>query len=91
MHSEKLYQKYSDRKHWEMSPTTYAKRFLGFLRVRVRRYTLKVHQFIEKQEYSLGGRFYADETMVDCEGRKDRFWCCLDWDTRLITGLKLCL
>ena len=52
----------------------------------VRRYTLKVHKFIEKQGYNLGQRFYADETMIDCEGRKDRFWCCLDWDTRLITG-----
>ena len=53
----------------------------------VRRYTLKVHQFIEKQGYNLGDSFYADETMIDCEGRKDRFWCCLDWDTRLITGV----
>ena len=53
----------------------------------VRRYTLKVHQFIEKQDYNLGSSFYADETMVDCESRKDRFWCCLDWDTRLITGV----
>lgn len=53
----------------------------------VRRYTLKVHQFIEKQGYNLGSSFYADETTVDCEGRKDRFWCCLDWDTRLITGV----
>lgn len=25
--------------------------------------------------------------MINCEGRKDRFWCCLDWDTRLITGV----
>lgn len=53
----------------------------------VRRYTLKVHRFIEKQGYNLGQSFYADETMIDCEGRKDRFWCCLDWDTRLITGV----
>ena len=53
----------------------------------VRRYTLKVHKFIEKQGYNLGNSFYADETMIDCEGRKDRFWCCLDWDTRLITGV----
>jgi transposase-like protein len=53
----------------------------------VRRYTLKVHKFIEKQGYNLGQSFYADETMIDCEGRKDRFWCCLDWDTRLITGV----
>lgn len=56
----------------------------------VRRYTLKVHQFIEKQGYNLGESFYADENMVDCEG-KDRFWCCLDWDTRLITGVHYCL
>ena len=53
----------------------------------VRRYTLKVHKFIEAQGYNLGENFYADETMIDCEGRKDRFWCCLDWDTRLITGV----
>ena len=53
----------------------------------VRRYTLKVHKFIENQGYNLGSSFYADETMIDCEGRKDRFWCCLDWDTRLITGV----
>ena len=25
--------------------------------------------------------------MIDCNGRDDRFWCCLDWDTRLITGV----
>jgi len=53
----------------------------------VRRYTLKVHKFIERQGYNLGSSFYADETMIDCEGRKDKFWCCLDWDTRLITGV----
>ena len=53
----------------------------------VRRYTLRVHKFIENQGYNFGSSFYADETMIDCEGRKDRFWCCLDWDTRLITGV----
>lgn len=52
----------------------------------VRRYTLKVHNFIEKQGYNLGDSFYADETMINREGKLDRFWCCLDWDTRLITG-----
>ena len=52
----------------------------------VRRYTLKVHKFIEKQGYNLGNSFYADETMINREGKLDRFWCCLDWDTRLITG-----
>ena len=53
----------------------------------VRRYALKVGKFVEKLGYNLGDSFYADETMIDCEGRDDRFWCCLDWDTRLITGV----
>lgn len=52
----------------------------------VRRYTLKVHKFIEKQGYNLGNSFYADETMINRKGKLDKFWCCLDWDTRLITG-----
>ena len=53
----------------------------------VRRYTLKVHKYVEKLGYNVGSSFYADETLIDCEGRNDRFWCCLDWDTRLITGV----
>ncbi len=53
----------------------------------VRKYTLKVHKFVEKLGYNLGNSFYADETLIDCEGRDDRFWCCLDWETRLITGI----
>ena len=31
----------------------------------VRRYTLKVYKYIEKQGYNLGENFYADETMID--------------------------
>lgn len=54
----------------------------------VRRYTLKVSKFIEKLGHNIGGSYYADEIIINCEGRNDRFWCCLDWDTRLITGLK---
>jgi transposase-like protein len=53
----------------------------------VRRYTLKVKKFVDKLGYNLGESFYADETLIDCEGRNDRFWACLDWDTRLITGV----
>jgi len=53
----------------------------------VRRYTLKVSKLVDKLQYNMGSSFYADETMIDCEGRDDRFWCCLDWDTRLITGV----
>lgn len=53
----------------------------------VRRYTLKVSKFVDKLSYNIGNSFYADETLIDCKGRNDRFWCCLDWDTRLITGV----
>ena len=53
----------------------------------VRRYTLKVSKFVDKLQYNMGSSFYADETLIDCEGRDDRFWCCMDWDTRLITGI----
>ena len=53
----------------------------------VRRYTLKVSKFIDKLQYNMGSSFYADETLIDCNGRDDRFWCCIDWDTRLITGV----
>lgn len=53
----------------------------------VRRFTLKVHKFVEKLGYNMGQSFYADETMIDRDGNKDRFWACLDWDTRFITGV----
>jgi transposase-like protein len=53
----------------------------------VRRYTLKVSKFVDKLGYNMGNSFYADETLIDCGGRDDRFWCCIDWDTRLITGV----
>jgi len=53
----------------------------------VRRYTLKVSKFADKLGYNMGSSFYADETLIDCGGRDDRFWCCIDWDTRLITGV----
>lgn len=53
----------------------------------VRKYSLKVHNFVEKLRYSLGKKYYADETMIKREGHKDRFWACVDWDTRFITGI----
>lgn len=52
----------------------------------VRKYTLKVGKFVEKLGYNLGDSFYADETEIQREGKRDRFWACVDWDTRLITG-----
>ena len=53
----------------------------------VRKYTLKVSNFVEKLGYNLGDSFYADETVIPREGKQDKFWCCLDWNTRLITGV----
>jgi len=53
----------------------------------VRRYTLMVSKFVDNLQYNMGNSFYADETLINCEGRDDRFWCCIDWDTRLITGV----
>ena len=41
----------------------------------VRRYTLKVHKFVEKLGYNLGDSFFADETVIDREGKDDMFWC----------------
>src|SRR3989344_9123238 len=52
----------------------------------VYKYTMKVSKFVEKLGYNLGNSFYADETFVQREGKEDRFWTCIDWDTRLITG-----
>jgi transposase-like protein len=53
----------------------------------VRKYILKVHKYVEKLGYNLGNRFYADETEINREGKLDSFWCCIDWNTRLITGI----
>jgi len=53
----------------------------------VRKYSLMVHNFVEKLGYNLGDSFYADETMIDRDGKKDRFWACIDWNTRMITGV----
>lgn len=53
----------------------------------VRKYSLKVHNFVEKLGYNLGDSFYADETEINRLGHKDNFWACVDWNTRLITGV----
>ena len=52
----------------------------------VRKYVLKVHKFVDRLKPQLGDRFYADETFIDCENRKDALWCNVDWDTRFISG-----
>ena len=53
----------------------------------VRRYTLKVNKYVESLGYNLGNSFYADETVIRRKGKNDLFWACVDWDTRLITGI----
>ncbi|MFH1472449.1 MAG: DDE-type integrase/transposase/recombinase [Nanoarchaeota archaeon] len=52
----------------------------------VRKYIMKVHKYISGLKPELSGRMYADETNVDCENRKDVFWCAVDWDTRFINA-----
>jgi len=53
----------------------------------VRKYVMKVHNFVEKLGYNLGKHFYADETFIRRQKQDDRFWACVDWDTRMITGI----
>jgi len=53
----------------------------------VRKYSLMVHKFVEKFSYNLEDSFYADETFIKRDKQDDRFWACVDWDTRLITGI----
>lgn len=53
----------------------------------VRRYTLKVHNYIESLSYNLGEEYFADETFIARNKQQDRFWACVDWETRFITGI----
>ena len=53
----------------------------------VRKYSLKVQNFVEKLGYNLGDSFFADETVINRSAHLDKFWCCVDWQTRLITGI----
>ncbi|MBS3122873.1 IS1/IS6 family transposase [Candidatus Woesearchaeota archaeon] len=49
-----------------------------------RRYTLKVHNYVNKLQPKLSGQYYADETEIDRGKVNDKFWCCVDWETRFI-------
>ena len=44
----------------------------------VRKYVLKVNNYVESLGYNLGDVFYADETFINRKGVDDRFWCCVD-------------
>ncbi len=52
-----------------------------------RKYVLKVQKYTDNLKPILEGNFYADETELDCEGRKDKFWCAIDYGTRFISGI----
>ena len=52
-----------------------------------RRFTLKVQKYIDTLQPQLSGEFYADETFIDCQHRKDRFWVAVDWQTRFIPSI----
>lgn len=66
------------RRHWEHNASHVT--VLNWCR----EYTLKVHRYVNKLKPQLSGKYYADETEIDRDGNKDKFWCCVDWDTRMI-------
>jgi len=51
------------------------------------KYVMKVHKFVDGLGYNMGRSFYADETMIRRQKQDDRFWACVDWETRMITGI----
>lgn len=51
-----------------------------------RRYTLRVQKYVDTLQPQFSGEYYADETEIDCERRKDFLWCNVDWGTRYING-----
>jgi len=68
------------RRHWEHNASHIT--VLNWCR----EYTIKVQKYVDTLQPQLSGKFYADETEIDCERRKDIFWCNVDWDTRYISG-----
>lgn len=52
-----------------------------------RRFTMKVQKYVDTLQPQLSGEFYADETFIDCQRRKDRFWVAVDWQTRFIPSI----
>ena len=52
-----------------------------------RKYTLKVHNYVDSLNPKLSGRYYADETMIKRRKINDTFWVCIDWETRYINAI----
>jgi transposase-like protein len=66
------------RRHWEHNASH--ETILNWCR----KYTLKVHKYVDSLKPKLSGKYYADETEIDREGENDKFWACVDWETRMI-------
>ncbi len=49
-----------------------------------RKYVLKVTKYVDTLQPQLSGKYYMDETEIDCSGRNDFLWVAVDWDTRFI-------
>jgi transposase-like protein len=50
----------------------------------VRKYVMKVYSYTEQFTPLLSGKYYMDETEIDCMGRNDFLMVAVDWETRFI-------
>lgn len=66
------------RRHWEHNASHVT--VLDWCR----KYVMKVTNYTDKFKPRLSGKYYMDETVIDCEGRNDYFHVVVDWDTRFI-------
>lgn len=57
----------------------------------VRKYVMKVYNYTEQFTPNLSGKYYMDETEIDCMGRNDFLWVAVDWGTRYIPNIQYSL
>lgn len=53
----------------------------------VRKYVLRAHKYVDALKPTISGKCYADETIIDRNACKDRFWACVDHETRFINAI----
>ncbi len=53
----------------------------------VRKYVLKVQNYVDSLTPNIAGNCYADGTEITRRKETDIFWACVDWDTRFINGI----
>lgn len=54
-----------------------------------RKYVIRVQNYVNTLKPTLSGEFFVDETFIDRnrkDGKKDVFWCSIDWRTRYINA-----